>query len=274
VASRDPAFKLRVVSALVLAPLALGLVAVGGWAFALLMALMLVLMAVEWRALTEARSSRREAGLAGGIALVVGLVAVLLAATGRPDAALIVLLAGAPVAAVLTWRFGVPPLWAGFGVLYLGVPLVALIWLRAVADVGLMLLIWLLIVVWTTDTAAYFVGRHLGGPKLAPRISPSKTWSGLCGGVLGAGLVGMVAAVLAGCERPWQAGWVGAALAMVAQAGDLAESSLKRRAGVKDSGTLIPGHGGLLDRVDGLLFAAPALAVVVLLLEVRACPWP
>jgi phosphatidate cytidylyltransferase len=274
VASRDPALKLRVVSALVLAPLALGLVALGGWAFALLMALMLVLMALEWRALTEARAAGRAAGMAGGIALILGLLAILLAASGRPDAALVALLAGAPVAAAVAWRFGVPPLWTGFGVLYLGVPLVALIWLRAIADIGLMLLIWLLIVVWTTDTAAYFAGRQLGGPKLAPRISPGKTWSGLCGGVLGAGLVGVVAAALAGCERPWQAGWVGAALAMVAQAGDLAESSLKRRAGVKDSGTMIPGHGGVLDRVDGLLFAAPALAVGVLLLEVRACPWP
>jgi phosphatidate cytidylyltransferase len=274
VARRDPALKLRVVSALVLAPLAMGLVAIGGWAFALLMAVMLVLMAVEWGALTGVRSMRREAGLAGGVALAFGLLALLMATLGRPGAALIVLLVGAPVAAALAWRFSLPPLLTGLGVLYLGLPLVALIWLRSIADVGLLLLIWLLIVVWTTDTAAYFAGRHLGGPRLAPRISPSKTWSGLCGGVLGAGLAGMVAAALAGCERPLQAGWVGAALAVAAQAGDLAESALKRRAGVKDSGSMIPGHGGLLDRVDGLLFAAPALAAVVLLLEVRACPWP
>jgi phosphatidate cytidylyltransferase len=274
VAKRDPALKLRVASALVLAPLAMGLVALGGWAFALLMALMLVLLAVEWRALTEARSMRHEARLAGGIALTFGLLALLMAALGQPDAALVVLLVGAPLAAGLAARCSLPPLWTGLGVLYLGLPLVALIWLRSIADIGLLLLIWLLIVVWTTDTAAYFAGRHLGGPRLAPRISPSKTWSGLCGGVLGAGVIGMLAAAMAGFERPLQAGWVGAVLAVVAQAGDLAESALKRRAGVKDSGSMIPGHGGLLDRVDGLLFAAPALAAVVLLLEARVCPWP
>lgn len=268
----DSALKLRVASALVLGPLALGVAIVGGWAFDLLMALTLVLMAIEWRALTKARIDGPGAALVAGVTLAVGLAALLLGALERPAEGLALLLAGAPIAAVLAWRLGFPALWTGIGVVYLGLPLLALIWLRSIADVGLVLLMWLLIVVWTTDTAAYFVGRGLGGPRLAPRISPSKTWSGLCGGVLGAGLVGVVAAALAGLERPVQAGWAGAVLALVAQAGDLAESALKRRAGVKDSGSIIPGHGGLLDRADSLMFAAPAWAGFVLLLGPKA--WP
>ena len=122
---------------------------------------------------------------------------------------------------------------------------------------------WLLIVVWTTDTAAYVVGRGVGGPRLAPSISPGKTWSGLGGGVIGASLASVITAWALGSERWVQFAGLGAAFAVLAQLGDLAESALKRRAGVKDSGSLIPGHGGVLDRVDGLLLTAPALTVLV-----------
>ena len=136
------------------------------------------------------------------------------------------------------------------------------------------MLLWLLVVVWTTDTAAYFAGRTLGGPRLAPAISPSKTWSGLCGGMLGAALTGAFTAGLLGSERLVHAAGLGAVLAIVAQLGDL---DRVRRAsawrGVKDSGALIPGHGGLLDRIDGLLFAAPALALVGLIAGPEGLPW-
>lgn len=272
-ADPDPAFKLRVVSALVLAPLALGMTILGGFAFALLMALLLVLMAAEWRVLTRARFGQPGGTLVGSIGLGLSLLALLLTALDRPLEGLALLLAGAPLAAGVAWLLGLPALWTGLGVVYLGLPLLALIWLRATAGIGLALLIWLLVVVWTTDTVAYFTGRNLGGPRLAPRISPSKTWAGLCGGVIGAALAGVAAAALAGSERLLHAGWLGALLAVVAQLGDLAESALKRRAGVKDSGRAIPGHGGLLDRVDGLLFAAPALAALGLLWGPRAWPW-
>jgi phosphatidate cytidylyltransferase len=162
-------------------------------------------------------------------------------------------------------------MWAGIGVALIGLPAVALVWLRAVPELGLGLLLWLLIVVWTTDTAAYAVGRRVGGPRLAPAISPGKTWSGLGGGVIGASLAGAITLWALGSERLIHAAGLGAAFAVLAQLGDLAESALKRRAGVKDSGSLIPGHGGVLDRVDGFLLTAPALA---LLLGSRAWQWP
>jgi len=123
-------------------------------------------------------------------------------------------------------------------------------------------LLWLLFVVWATDIAAYFVGRGIGGPRLAPGISPGKTWAGLAGGMLGAAVVGGAVAAASGGPAGL-AVMVALVLAVVAQAGDLFESFLKRRAGLKDSGTLIPGHGGVLDRLDGLLFAAPAYALLV-----------
>ena len=138
----------------------------------------------------------------------------------------------------------------------------ALVWLRADAPGGMQHVIWLLMVIWATDICAYLVGRTVGGPKLAPRISPGKTWSGLLGGVAGASLLGGFAAQALGAGY-WFAAAVGGCLAVIGQVGDLFESALKRRAGVKDSGHLIPGHGGLLDRIDGLVFAAPVFAGLV-----------
>jgi phosphatidate cytidylyltransferase len=127
---------------------------------------------------------------------------------------------------------------------------------------GMQLVFWLVIVVVATDVFAYLVGRSLGGPKLAPRISPGKTWSGLAGGALGAMILGGVFAHLVGWGWP-QGALFALILALVAQSGDLFESFIKRRAGVKDSGHLIPGHGGMLDRLDGYLFAVPTLALLV-----------
>lgn len=155
-------------------------------------------------------------------------------------------------------------LWCAFGVLYLGLPLLALQWLRETDDgYGLMHVGWLVAIVVATDTCAYLVGRTFGGPKLAPSISPGKTWSGLLGGVAGAVLVGVLFSA-------WMPGWSGlplallaAGLALTAQSGDLFESWLKRRAGRKDSGMLIPGHGGLLDRLDGYMTATPVFALLM-----------
>jgi phosphatidate cytidylyltransferase len=265
------AFRLRVLSALVLVPVALGIVVAGSWIYAAFVGLLTILMALEWRRLSEARFGGQYARLAGGVALGVGLAATMLAALGRPREAVACVALGIVLAAVLARMRAAASLWASIGVALVGLPAVALVWLRSIPELGLDLLLWLLIVVWTTDTAAYVVGRRVGGPRLAPSISPGKTWSGLGGGVIGASLASVITAWALGYERLIQFAGLGAVFAVLAQLGDLAESALKRRAGVKDSGSLIPGHGGVLDRVDGLLLTAPALALLV---GSKAWQWP
>lgn len=154
--------------------------------------------------------------------------------------------------------------WQGAGILYILLPCISLIALRE-RDHGLTIILWMLAVVWATDIAAYFAGRSIGGPKLAPGISPNKTWAGLIGGIVAASLAGFIAALLVSSPNT---GWIivlSGLLAVVAQAGDLLESSLKRYFGIKDSGTIIPGHGGLLDRVDGVMTTAPIVGLIVLL---------
>jgi phosphatidate cytidylyltransferase len=153
----------------------------------------------------------------------------------------------------------------GWGTLYVGIPSYALLVVQW-ADVYLVF--WLMLVTWATDIFAYFAGRSIGGPKLAPKISPNKTWAGLIGGMAGAAVVGAVFAYQSGIavDLP-DFLWLGAPMALLAQAGDLYESSVKRRRGVKDSGSLLPGHGGVLDRLDGLLpvILATFLVLIVLL---------
>jgi phosphatidate cytidylyltransferase len=124
------------------------------------------------------------------------------------------------------------------------------------------LVFWVMVVTWATDIFAYFSGRSIGGPKLAPRLSPNKTWAGLIGGMAGAALAGWGVARLFDLGLPFV--WLGAPMAVLAQAGDLYESWVKRRAGVKDSGAILPGHGGVLDRLDGLLAVSAATYVVLL----------
>ncbi|MEZ5825020.1 MAG: phosphatidate cytidylyltransferase [Geminicoccaceae bacterium] len=147
------------------------------------------------------------------------------------------------------------------GTVYITLPVLAFLWLRD-GDGGLGRVIWLVLVVIATDSFAYFAGSSIGGAKLAPKISPGKTWSGLLGGCAGAAFVGAVLASFVGFHA-LPAAMLGVFIALVSQAGDLFESWLKRRAGVKDSGNLIPGHGGLLDRLDGYMFALPVMALIV-----------
>jgi phosphatidate cytidylyltransferase len=270
----DPSLRLRLLSAVALVPIALLLVVVGGWGFTGFVELAVALMALEWARLTSARHGRRSGVFAGAAVFAVGFVSTLLIAFEHTAVALGTLVLGALVAGLIALTWGGPGLWIALGVGYVGLPALALIWLRAVPELGLSVLVWLLIVVWTTDTAAYFTGRRLGGPRLAPRISPGKTWSGFVGGIVGAGVASVVVVLALGSTRVAYAALLGAVLAVVAQIGDLVESALKRRAGVKDSGSLIPGHGGLFDRVDSLLLAAPVLALLALLLGPSAWPWP
>lgn len=265
----------RVLSAAVLIPAVLLLLWLGGWPFLALLALAAVILAREWAGLTGGGD---DMVLIAGLSLAgIGGLAVLGAFGGL--AGLFTLSALAFLTAAIQAARAKPllPVLAAYG--YLLLPLLALGWLRAAPDYGLLLVLWLVLAVWATDTGAYAAGRGIGGPKLAPRFSPNKTWAGLLGGMAGAALVGLgMGAYLGQGHLPLML--LSAALAAIAQAGDITESALKRRAGVKDSGTLIPGHGGLLDRVDGLIFACAALALLAILFQLQGMPvsrtilWP
>jgi phosphatidate cytidylyltransferase len=257
----DPALRQRIVSSLVLATGALAATVFGGWVFVTMVVVAIAIMAGEWSRLAVEVRAPHSMLLAGTGA--VPILAVLTLAAGAPGLAVSTLAAGAVALALLALALPGWSAWrAAGGAFYLGAPALALVWLRAHEPGGMEHLLWFLVVIWATDICAYLVGRSVGGPKLAPCISPGKTWSGLLGGVAGASLLGGLAAYALGAGH-WLAAGVGGCLAMVGQAGDLFESALKRRAGVKDSGHLIPGHGGLLDRIDALVFAAPVFAGMV-----------
>ena len=155
------------------------------------------------------------------------------------------------------WGLG----WQLGGFAYALLPALALLWIRERAPHDLMLLLWVFIVTWSTDIGAYFAGRAIGGPKLAPMISPNKTWAGLIGGMIAAALLGGYWANFTSLSPKLL--WLAPLFAVGAQAGDLFESGLKRRAGVKDSGTILPGHGGVMDRLDGLVVVASLTALAV-----------
>jgi len=251
--------RLRTLSAVVLAPLALAAIWFGGLAWVALLALGFCGLAVEWVQLC----GRKALSLPGALVTAAVLASGVLALAGLPWFGVVPLLGGAlllglavpagPHRAALAW--GVP---------YLGIPLVALVWLRGGDAIGRADLILVVLVVWTTDIGAYIAGRLFGGAKLAPRISPGKTWSGAAGGLAAAMLLPPALVALSFGWRP-EAMLVAGLLSVLAQAGDLFESGIKRHFGVKDSGHLIPGHGGLLDRLDGLLAAAPAAALLAAL---------
>ena len=251
-----PSLKTRVISAAVLLPIVVAFLYVGGLGFALFLAFAAVLMAGEWDRLTGGRGFGQQ-----GVMLAAGLVLVLtLGYLGKVEWALMVLLPIAVVLALLGQFWGRGMVWPVLGLFWLGLPCLALMWLR-MGDQGMLAVLWLLLSVWSCDTGAYISGRSIGGPKLAPRISPNKTWAGLLGGILAAVVASVLLALISGSGSTVLFAIQGALLALISQCGDLAESSLKRRFDVKDSGNLIPGHGGILDRVDGVLFAAPALVL-------------
>jgi phosphatidate cytidylyltransferase len=230
---------------------------VGGLLFWLLAVVASLLMLSEWADLAGATArEKRIAQFALSVPLALMAPASLIIESRYFFT--IGLLAGAAFFTVIVTR---RPRLAG-GIVYCGVPVLALVILRR-EDAGLVLALWTLALVWATDIGGFFAGRAIGGPKLAPRISPSKTWAGLGGGVVLAGVLGAVLHIYAGL--PLRLAVVTPVLAVLAQLGDLYESVLKRRAGVKDSGNLLPGHGGILDRLDGLVPVAPVAALLVVL---------
>lgn len=249
----------RVASAVVLAPFVVAAAYAGGWGFAVVVAAAALVMVWEWNRLC---GGPNLGAVLHGLAVV---AAIGLTLGGMPLLGLGVAVALAALALALALALERGFVWVALGVVYLSIPVAALIWLRGGLAEGRQVVLWVLAVVWATDIGAYAVGRAIGGRRLAPRISPQKTWAGAFGGTGLAALVG-VGAAYAGPGLARGLGLVVASLglSLAAQAGDLAESAVKRRFGAKESGGLIPGHGGMLDRADGLLFAAPLAAALAL----------
>lgn len=225
----------------------------GGFAFWVLVTIAGLIMLSEFTGLLK--SGKRDRMLAMlALCIPLGLISPLAAGVGFFAAGALV---GMTIAVYLlshNWRLAA-------GLLYVGIPTFALIWLRARPDDGLLLAFWALSLVWATDIGAYFAGRGIGGPKIAPSISPNKTWAGLGGGMIAAIVLSIILSRFFGL--PEMLVILSPLLTIFAQAGDFFESWMKRQAGVKDSGTLLPGHGGVLDRLDGLVTSAPVAALLV-----------
>ncbi len=246
-------FLQRVCSALVLAPLVLLTAYLGGWLYALTLILIMSLGLKEWLRLVDPNIHRTTQVFAHASLLVIlGLGAWFSPAFGAMLGMVLTLTLFLLAARDHEKRAG----WITLGIPYMAGSGLALIYLRQVPVHGQQLIYYLLATVWGTDIGAYIFGRLIGGPKLAPDISPSKTWAGLFGGMALAALFGYGVSLGFEAQSPGTAAVLAPVLAIVSQLGDLFESHFKRRSGVKESGGLIPGHGGVLDRIDGLVFAA------------------
>lgn len=246
----------RIASAAVLAPLALAVTYAGKPVFEGALAVVAGVLAWEWTAMC---GSGRPS-LVRALLMLTSVAAVLAVMVGVPMYVPVIAAAGAAGAAIV--EGGDRRAWMAAGAVYIAFPLAACEWLRLSGAFGREIVIWLLIVVWASDTVAYLFGRTLGGPKLAPAISPKKTWAGLVGALVGATLAGALVAYALGSRDPLAMAGVAAVFGLAGQGGDLIESAVKRRFGVKDASRLIPGHGGLFDRMDALMavFVVAALA--------------
>lgn len=248
----------RVLSAVVLIPAVIADVWVGGIWFNLFAALIGVLMAFEWVTIVHRQNAAQfalhaaaamcgallplDVGLGGGLVAIAVLTGLSMA------------LAYAEESQGTAWRY--------LGVPYVSLPAIALVILRHDPVSGIHAIIWVMVIVWAADSLAYFAGRIIGGPKLSPRISPKKTWAGLGGAMVGSALAAVLVGLWIGVPNIVTLGILAAVLAIVEQMGDLFKSAMKRHFGVKDSGRLIPGHGGVIDRVDGLVAVAMAVALI------------
>lgn len=258
--AKADSLRLRIASAALLIPLTIAAHWAGGAAFTALIAFCVVLMAFEWARMVEGREISPVFWALGGSSLV----AMIAAGAGRYEAAYAACAAGGVLAAGLSMRGAKRPLWAGFGTLYFVAPSIALLWLRNDVEDGWGLTALLYAVVWAADTGGYAGGRLVGGPKLSPIVSPAKTWAGAAGGVIFGALAAGAAAVLFLHVQPgWAYFFAGACLGLASILGDMAESAFKRIFGRKDMSGLIPGHGGVLDRLDGMIFATTAMAIVL-----------
>ena len=235
-----------------LAVFAIGVLWLGGVVLWALLTIVAVIALIEWARLVKAHRARLGIGL---VVLLVGMSYALPMLWGTDRATLALLLIAAMLMALFPKAAG-----TAVGVGYIGTAAISILFLRQ-QPLGFALTLWTLAIVWATDIGAFFAGLAIGGAKLAPTISPNKTWAGLIGGMAAAAIAGALIVKLG--HLPARALWLAPLLAVAAQIGDLAESGMKRRVGLKDSGSILPGHGGLLDRIDGMLPVAILVAALV-----------
>ncbi len=258
----------RVISALVMLPIAIYVMLTGGLPFFILVTLLTILILSEWNGIVE----QKPLSL---LVLVKVICAVLLLLALNFGSPYLIYSFICSVVSVLTaaYLLKAKVIWALTGFLYALIPSAAFLLINE--SYGGVVILWMMILIWSMDTGAYFVGKNVGGPKMSPKISPNKTWSGLIGGAITAMILGSVFGyymkdantlifndatillILSGL------------LALLSQVGDLAESAVKRTFKVKDSGSIIPGHGGVMDRIDGVLFVAPAVLMVAYVIYAR-----
>ena len=250
---------LRVVSAAVMAPIALGVAYWGSWPFAVFWAAAGIAVLWEWITLVAGRDHKLMLSSCGGAVAV----AALLAWRERPLVALLIVALGALASSIVAPRKD--RFWILAGIAYAGTMMLAPIVLRGEEWLGFIAIVLIFTIVWTTDVLAYFTGRAIGGPKLMPSVSPKKTWSGAIGGTLGAIIAAVLVAALFGGLNKTAIAELALVLSVLSQAGDLLESHVKRHFGAKDASTLIPGHGGVMDRLDGFWAAVVAACLIGLL---------
>jgi phosphatidate cytidylyltransferase len=264
----------RVASAAVLVPAGIVAAYVGGWLFLLLCLVAAGAILWEWTSLVLRDPDPRV--LVPGLGALVW--AAFLAGESQPGGAAATIVIGAMLAggvlAALPRRFPASnhPFWVAGGVLYAGAGMLGPAVLRNDAEWGFAAIMFLFATVWVTDIFAYFAGRAVGGPLLCPPISPNKTWAGAIGGLAGGVAAGILVAYASGVGRPAVVGILALLLSVLAQGGDLLESAVKRRFGAKDASNLIPGHGGVMDRLDGFLIAALTAALIGALHQGAAAP--
>jgi phosphatidate cytidylyltransferase len=257
-------FRLRLFWGFGMAAVAAAFVFTGAVSFSVLVIIIALLLSWEWSRLVHGPG----ADIVLAVHMAAAFAAAVLAAFGYVGLGLLALSIGAILTIVLS--LGHNSVYGAIGVFYAGLPAVAMIWLRSDVAFGLLAVVFLIVVIVAADTGAFLSGRLLGGPKLWPRVSPNKTWAGLIGAVLASTVVGAWLWVVVPGVSPLRLGATAAVLGLISQIGDLAESSLKRHFGVKDSSHLIPGHGGVMDRLDGLVAAASAAGLIGMAINVHA----
>jgi phosphatidate cytidylyltransferase len=249
----------RILTSIVLIPSALLAVYLGGWVLAAFASAAGLAMAREWVKIVH----REDAGWRLALHAMAIILSQALLVLGHSHYAMASILLMALIGNVYAQRLGERSAWTVMGILFVAVPCLAFSDLRLLVPFGLETVIWVLFLVWATDSAAYLAGSALGGPKLAPMISPNKTWVGAVSGMAAGIVVGITLAAVSGFEPGIAYVSACAAVSLLTQCGDLAESFLKRTFGVKDASDLIPGHGGALDRLDGLVVATCGVALFV-----------